>query len=347
MKAYQLVAWKRPPEFREVPVPRPGPGEVLIRVAGAGACHSDLHLQEFEEGLLPYPLPFTLGHENAGWVEEMGPGAAGLSVGDPVLVYGPWGCGRCRACRAGMENYCERSAEMGAAGGGLGRDGGMAPFQLVPSARLLVPLPAALDPREAAPLADAGLTPYHAVKRALPLLGAGSTAVVIGAGGLGQMAVQLLRALSGARVVAVDQAEDKRALAVALGAHEALAPGEEAVHGILAVTHGLGADAILDMVGAQATLELAARAARRLGQITIVGLGGGALPVGFFGVPWECSVATTYWGTIPELVELVALAAEKRVRTEVELFRLDEAPLAYERMRAGRIRGRAVIAPEP
>jgi propanol-preferring alcohol dehydrogenase len=346
MKAFQFVGWGRSPEFRDVPVPKVGPGQVLVRVAGAGACSSDLHLQEFPAGALPYDLPFTLGHENAGWVEEVGAGVGRLAKGDPVLIYGPWGCGRCRPCQMGYETYCERSAEIRNAGGGLGRDGGMAPFMLVPEARWLVPLPPSLDPRLAATLADAGLTPYHAVKRALPSLPGGATAVVIGAGGLGQMGIQLLRALSGARVVALDTSEAKLATARELGADEALRPGDEAVVRIRELTRGEGAEAVIDFVGSDATLALAAKAARRMGQITIVGIGGGTLPVSFFGVPQECAIATTYWGTLPELTEVVALAAMKRIRLEAEVFPLERAPEAYQRMREGTLRGRAVIAPE-
>ena len=137
-------------------------------------------------------LPFTLGHENAGWVETMGPGATGFAPGDPVIVYGPWGCGLCMNCRQGMENYCQTPGKPSPGGLG-GTDGGMAEYLLVPSTRYLIPL-GDLDPREAAPLTDAGLTSYHAVKRSVHLLGPGSTAVVIGAGGLGQMAIQVLNA---------------------------------------------------------------------------------------------------------------------------------------------------------
>ena len=124
MQALQLTAWRHDPEFREVPEPEPGPGQVLLRVGGAGACHSDLHLShDFEPGMLSFEPPFTLGHENAGWVEALGAGVGGLEVGEPVAVYGPWGCGTCRRCLMGMENYCERQGEIGVMGGGLGRDG--------------------------------------------------------------------------------------------------------------------------------------------------------------------------------------------------------------------------------
>src|SRR6185503_19666716 len=179
-------------------------------------------------------VPFTLGHENAGWVEKLGPGATGFAPGDPVLVYGPWGCGTCANCRLGMENYCEATGGLG--GGLAGNDGGMAPYLLVPATRFLIPL-GSLDPREAAPLSDAGLTSYHAVKRSLHLLGPGSTAVVIGAGGLGQMAIQVLKALSGATtVVAVDTSVDKLKAAKDLGADEVLVSGDDAVKRIKDIT---------------------------------------------------------------------------------------------------------------
>src|SRR6516164_3542623 len=139
MKAFQMVAWQRPGELREVPVPEPGPGQVLIKIGGAGACHSDLHILEEPPKPGPAPAPFTLGHENAGWIEKLGPGATGFAKGDPVIVYGPWGCGLCMSCRMGMENYCLKPG--GPTPGGLGPyDGGMAPYLLVPATRFLVPL---------------------------------------------------------------------------------------------------------------------------------------------------------------------------------------------------------------
>lgn len=344
MKAYSLMQWKQPPAFREVAVPEPGPGEVLLKVGGAGLCHSDLHLTEWEPGTLDYRLPFTLGHENAGWVERLGAGVTGYAVGDAVLVAGHWGCGRCHRCRQGMENYCEQMGKVPYFGGGLGRDGGMAPYLLVPSARFLVPL-GSLDPRRAAPLADAALTPYHAIKRSLPLLGAGSTAVVIGVGGLGQMGVQLLHALTGAQVVAVDVSAEKLELARQDGADAALLADESTPERVRALTRGQGADLVVDMVGSERSLQLAAKLARTLGHLTIVGLGGGSAPVGFFTLPNECAVATTYWGSIPELMEVVALAEAKRIHTEVELLPLAQVEDGYRRLREGRVRGRAVATP--
>jgi propanol-preferring alcohol dehydrogenase len=344
MKAYQLTAWQTPPELRDVEVPEPGPGQVLIKVGGAGACHSDLHLMEWPEGQMDFELPFTIGHENAGWVEAIGAGVEGLETGEPVAVYGPWGCGRCRSCRLSAETYCERQAEIGAFGGGLGLDGGMAEYMLVPHARLLLPL-GDLDPRDAAPLSDAALTPYHAVKRSLQLLVPGSTAVVIGVGGLGHMAVQILRALTPARVVAVDVSADKLRLAQEVGADEALEPGEGAAETIRELTGGLGAELVLDNVGADDSLALAAQIVRFESHLTMVGLAGGTFEFGFGTLPFECQLTLPYWGTAIELMEVLDLAREGKIRAHVERFPLERVPEAYERLREGSLDGRAVICP--
>jgi len=345
MKAFQLTGWKQDGELREVPEPDPRPGEVLVRVAAAGACHSDLHVMyEFEAGMAPWSVPFTLGHENAGWVEALGSGVDGLEVGEPVAVYGAWGCGRCVRCLVGAENYCEGPGAVGSAVGGLGRDGGMAPLMVVPSARHLLPL-GGLDPVEAAALTDAGLTPYHAVKRSLGLLVPGSTAVVIGVGGLGHLAVQMLASLSPATVVAVDERSEAIALARAVGAHHAVAAGPAAMAEIRDTTAGRGADVVLDFVGADSTLALAAAVARPLGHLTVVGIAGGTLPISFFSIGYEVSVATTYWGTRPELAEVLALAASGRLKARVERFPLERAGDAYAALRAGSLSGRAVVVP--
>jgi alcohol dehydrogenase, propanol-preferring len=347
MQALQLTEWQHEPELREVDPPEPGPGEVLVRVVAAGACHSDLHLMhDFPAGLLPYDLPFTLGHENAGVVEAMGAGVTGLDVGQPVAVYGPWGCGRCLACVQGAENYCERQAEIGASGGGLGRDGGMAPLMVVPAGRYLVPL-GDLDPVEAAPLTDAGLTPYHAIRRALPVLPAGSSAVVIGAGGgLGHLAVQILRAVSSAQVIAVDGRPAGLELADRLGAHATVAAGDDAADRIRELTGGRNADAVFDFVGVDATMALGASVVRPRGHLTIVGIGGGSLSVGFFTIPYEVTLSTTYWGTIPELHELIALAARGDISPVVQRYGLADATDAYQAMRDGTLEGRAVVVHE-
>ncbi|HEX5096538.1 MAG TPA: alcohol dehydrogenase catalytic domain-containing protein, partial [Acidimicrobiia bacterium] len=267
MRALQLTAWGEPPELRDVPVPEPAPGQVLVRVAGAGACHSDLHLLEAPDGLIPYPLPFTLGHENTGWIAALGAGVVpvdGLRDGDPVAVYGPWGCGWCRACRTSAENICERKPLGEAIGGGIGADGGMAEYMLVPSPRLLVPL-GDLDPVEAAPLGDAALTPYHAIAPSRGDLVPGTTAVVIGAGGLGHMAIQLLRATTPARVIAIDKDEQKLSLARDMGADDTINASDDAAARVKAGTRGLGAELVIDLVGADDTLGLGVQCLRARG----------------------------------------------------------------------------------
>jgi propanol-preferring alcohol dehydrogenase len=344
VRAFQLVEWQQPAELREVDVPHPGPGQVLVKVAACGACHSDIHFMEWPGGILPFELPFTLGHEATGWVAELGAGVTGLAEGTPVAVYGPWGCGACRACRLSAENYCEDASELRGGGAGLGIDGGMADYLLVPSARVLVPL-GDLDPVEAAPLGDAALTPYHAIKRSAPFLVPGAHAVVIGVGGLGHLAVQLLRACTPARVIAVDTDPLKLELAKQVGADETVLADAGVVANVRDVTRGRGADLVLDLVASDATLGLAAQMVRVRGAITIVGMGMGTVPVSFFTLPQEVSVATTYWGSLVEYMEVLALAADGRIHARIERFPLDRAADAYDRLRAGTVEGRAVVVP--
>lgn len=334
MKALRLTRWGQRAEMKDVAVPDPGPGQVLIRIAGAGACHSDLHLMEWPEGTLPFKVPFTIGHENAGIVHKVGAGVTSVFAGDAVLVSGSWGCGVCRECRLGRENYCERAAELVNMGGGLGLDGGMAEYMLVPSARFLIPI-GDLDPVEAAPLTDAGLTPYHAIQQVKDRLFPGACAAVIGCGGLGHMAIQLLKATTGARVIAYDKDDRKLEVARALGADILVRPNETLV----------GCDVVLDMVGSEATLALGARALKAEGKLAIIGLAGGTLPLSFFGIAYGASVLTSYWGTATELMEVVSLARARKIRVDVSRFPLERAMEAYDKLRKGEIRGRAVITP--
>ncbi|WP_245666705.1 zinc-binding dehydrogenase [Actinomadura latina] len=197
----------------------------------------------------------------------------------------------------------------------------------------------------AAPLTDAGLTPYHAVRRSWAKLTPGASAVVIGTGGLGHVAVQILKATTAARVIAVDTREEARRRAVEHGADLALPSGDGTAGAVREATGGRGADVVLDFVGADATLAMAAASARMLGDVTIVGIGGGTLPVSFFSVPYEVSLQTTYWGTRPELAEVLDLAARGLLRPDVTEFPLDRAMDAYREMEAGRLTGRAVIVP--
>lgn len=346
MRALRLTAYGEPPVLTEVPTPEPGPGQVLVKIAGAGACHSDIHLMDWSAAEAPPIIqpPFTLGHENTGTIAALGAGVTGWEEGDPVAIYGPWGCGRCRPCRLSAENLCERTGELGGMGGGLGLDGGMADYELVPDQRLLVPL-GDLDPVQAAPLTDAGLTPYHAIKAALPLLVPGSTAVVIGVGGLGHMAVQILRELSPARIVAVDTSADKLAHAKRLGAEETLLSDPAAAPAIRELTRGVGAELVVDLVGAQPTVELSAAVVRSGGHVTIVGIGGGSVPAGSGFLPYDATIVGPYWGSAVELREVLALAAAGRLRADVETFPLELVMTAYEKMRAGDLIGRAVIVP--
>jgi len=164
VKAYRMTAWKTAPEYQEIPQPDPGPGQVLVKVGAAGICHSDVHvIHEFDAGVFNAELPFTLGHENAGWVEALGPGATGFEVGEAVAVYGPLGCGSCARCQTGDENICDHVSDLPGAGWGLGVDGGMAPYLLVDSPRQLASL-GDLDPVRAAPLTDAAVTRAEVVK---------------------------------------------------------------------------------------------------------------------------------------------------------------------------------------
>ncbi|MFG2629498.1 NAD(P)-dependent alcohol dehydrogenase [Streptomyces sp. NPDC048473] len=344
MKAVQYRAVGSAPEVVTVPDPEPGPGQVLLKVTAAGVCHSDIAVMSRPAERIPFPLPLTLGHEGVGTVAALGDGVSGLSTGESVAVYGPWGCGSCIKCAEGKENYCLRAKELGITAPGLGSPGAMAEYMIVDAPRHLVPL-GGLDPVQAVPLTDAGLTPYHAIKRSLPKLVPGATAVVIGSGGLGHVAIQLLRAMTAVRVIALDVSEDKLALARAVGAHETVLSDEHAAAKVRELTGGIGAQVILDFVGAPPTVATAGAAAAIDSDVTIVGLGGGALPVGFGSLPNSTTVTSPYWGSRSELAEVLDLARAGSVEVHVETYTLDEAPLAYERLHHGKINGRAVILP--
>ena len=347
MKALQYTKIGQHPEVVEIEKPSPGPGQVLLRVTAAGVCHSD----EFVMGLSDedytaggYPLPLTLGHEGAGVVEELGEGVEHLQVGDAVAVYGPWGCGRCRPCSQGKENYCVNAAAEGIKPPGLGAPGSMAEYMIVDDPRHLVPL-GDLDPVENVSLTDAGLTPYHAIKTSLPKLGAGTFAVVIGTGGLGHVGIQILKALSGAQVIALDVSDEKLELATHVGADHVLISDADAADGIRELTGGLGADAVFDFVGVAPTIALATSVAATEADVTIVGIGGGTAQVGFGSIAYDAAVRVPYWGSRSELIEVLELARAGRVSVETQRYSLDDGPKAYEALAAGTVRGRAVIVP--
>ncbi|MFD3685710.1 NAD(P)-dependent alcohol dehydrogenase [Nocardiopsis sp. NPDC058631] len=346
MRAVVFENYEQFPSLTDVPRPSPGPGQVLLRVAGAGACHSDVSVyRHFKKGQAgAQKPPFVLGHENAGWVEELGEGVSErVKVGDAYLAYGPIGCGHCRKCAKGQDTYCENVATMPYLAVGLGRDGGMAEYVTVP-AHHLVPLGDA-DPVEAAPLSDAGLTPYHAVKQALPHLnGGGRHALVIGLGGLGQIGVQILRALTGATVIATDVKPEARARAEQSGA-VTVGAGDRQVEQIREITGGRGVDAAFDFVGITPTIATAASSLAQGGSLTVVGIAGGTHEFSFFTNPYESYLTNSYWGTVEDLWEVVDMYRAGQIRPEVERFAMEDALEAYRRLEAGEVAGRAVVVP--
>ncbi|MFE3138680.1 NAD(P)-dependent alcohol dehydrogenase [Streptomyces scopuliridis] len=346
MRAVRMRAWGQAPVLAEIERPIPREAEVLIRVEAAGLCHSDVHVVDAAAGTLPYHPPFTLGHEVAGHVAALGPTADGTAIGERVVIHGPWGCGSCARCATGRDNYCDRRGELSWHGAGLGRDGGMADYVLVPSARHLVPI-GDLGADQAAPLSDAGLTSYHAIAGLRHALGEGGTAVVIGIGGLGHLAVQILRATTPSRVLAVDIHEGALALADRSGAHFGTLLREDTARVLRNQAGGVGVDAVLDFVGDTATLELAAATLRPGGELALVGSGGGQLTVrkpGF--LPPGFRLSLPFWGTRPELADVIALARSGTLRVETNHSPLSAAPQAFDRLRQGGVRGRVVLVPD-
>lgn len=340
MRAYRLLRAGQMPQVVEMPAPEPGPGQVRLRTAGAGLCHSDLLVIHADP---PYfPLPLTMGHEATGWIDAVGEGVTGLRIGDAYGVYFPWGCGRCRACAKGAENICERAAIT--PGFATGRDGGMADYILVDDPRHLVPL-GSLDPVAAAPLMCAGITVTHAVRRTLGLLEPGSVALVIGVGGLGHLAVQVLKALTPATIIATDRLPAKLEQASGLGADHVLASGPDTAAEVRALTGGVGAALVLDFVGNDATLTLAAGALAQGGRLEIVGVGGGMLPLRFHTMPRDASVGAPYAGTLDDLRAAVGLAQDGAVHSDILCIGYADLDATYARLDAGEIRGRAVLTP--
>ncbi len=337
------------PEVVEVPTPEPGPGEVRLKVTAAGACHSDsflLSLPAEQLSAMGFPLPLSLGHEGAGIVDKLGPGVSNVEVGTSVAVYGPQGCGRCYVCAQGKENYCPHAAAMGIFPPGLGAPGAMAEYMIVPDARHLLAL-GDLDPVQNVALTDAGLTPYHAIKIALPALVPGSTVLVIGSGGLGHIGIQILKAISPATVIVADIAPDKLELAKDVGADYVVNSGNaSAVEEIMAVTGGRPVSAVVDFVGFQPTFDLGAAVVGMGSPQVLVGAGAISAKHGLVsGRPYESMVVNPYWGSRHELIEVFELARKGLVHVETEVFSLDDAPEAYRRLHDGTLRGRAVVVP--
>ena len=344
MLAYRLLKAQTPPEFQEVPEPHPGPGQVVVKVAGSGLCHTDFTVISRDRSYWTnQPPPFTLGHEIAGWVEEVGTGVTKFRRGDAVAVNPSWAsCGRCHSCLSGEENLCLNQKHIRAPG--VGYDGGHAPYVLVPEARFLVPI-GDLDPVLAAPLTDAGITTYSAIKPALASIWPGSTAVVIGVGGLGLYAVQFLRQLTGARIVAVDSTEARLKLAREYGADDTVPSGPAAADQIRELSGGVGAAFVLDCVGVNATLATGVAALSWRGRLTLLGAAGGSIPFDFFKVPPGAQLTTSLNGGGIALMEVVEMAALGRLKILVDRYPLSAAKQAYDDFEHGRLVGRAVLMP--
>jgi propanol-preferring alcohol dehydrogenase len=315
-----------------------------VRVTAAGACHSDTFIMSLPSELFGFGLPLTLGHEGVGVVDAVGAGVDESIVGGAYAIYGSWGCGQCRTCASGRENYCERAGALGIRPPGLGAPGAMADYVIVDSPRHLVPLEG-LDPVVAVGLTDAGLTPYHAINGSRDVLAPGATAVVIGIGGLGHVAIQMLRALTSARVIALDVAPSKLELARRVGAHEVVESNDDAAARIRELTGGLGVNAVFDFVVIQPTIDLGKSVIRMGGDQVLVGVGMGSTGVGFIAGPYDWRVRAPYWGSLPELYEVLDLARAGDVNVVTETFSLEDAPLAYERLHEGSLEGRAVVVP--
>lgn len=346
MRAVKLVSPGRI-EIQDVPIPEISDGEVLVKVAGAGLCHSDLHILHQDEN-----WPFfgtTMGHETAGHVHAVGAAVTELAIGNPVLVRAVWSCGACRPCQAGRENACavNGSRTMFPLTPGIGADGGMAEFIKV--APQHVDRIDGLDAVSAAPLADAALTPMHAINSTRDLLADDATVVAIGVGGLGHMALQILNSTTKATVIAVDSDPAKLELALSKGAAMALGAGPDVTAQILDATDGYGADVVYDFVGIQQTLDLATSIVAPAGAIRVIGLGGGSFPfnASLEGevLPWGVHVQRPYGGTASDQADVLALARAGDIGVDTTVYALDDAQRAFNDLEAGRISGRAVLVP--
>jgi NAD+-dependent secondary alcohol dehydrogenase Adh1 len=336
VRAALLGEYHAPLELVEKPEPEPvAPRDVVVRIGGAGVCATDLHAQEGlmePAGLKP---PVVLGHENAGWVHAVGNDVTTAKVGDPVLVYPAYSCGLCVACRRALDMHCERHQFTG-----LTRDGGFADYVLVDE-RSLVPLPAGVEPVDVAPQADAGITAYHAVKKLLPRLAPGTTSVVIGVGGVGHIALQLLRVLGGGSVIAVDTDERRRKLAAELGADDVLDDAGD----VREATDGAGADVVLDFVATDATHAAGLDMLARRGLYSTVGYGGTITIPSVAMVVGETAIGGNLVGSWIDLWELLQLHGKGDVTLRTETHPLEAVNDVLDALREGEVTGRAVLVP--
>ena len=343
MRAARVFGYGEPIRLVEVPEPTiVDPTDVIVRIAGAGICRTDLHILQGGLDAAFHPaLPHTLGHENAGWIEAVGPGVAHLVPGDPVILHPAITCGFCDACRAGDDMHCPTWRFPGVDG----LDGGYAELMRT-SARSVVRLAPGTDPASLAPHADAGLTDMHAVRQIVPFTYPGSTVVVIGVGGLGHLAIQLLHALTPARVVVVATRPERAEFARRFAADEVILTGSDGGLGaVLDLTNGVGADAVLDLVGEGDVPATAIRMLRKGGAYVIVGYGGSVEIELLHAINHDLKVLASQIGSYTELVELMELDRQGRIRIESERFPLDDVVDVLEAVRAGRVLGRAVLVP--
>jgi NAD+-dependent secondary alcohol dehydrogenase Adh1 len=341
MKAVRLHAYHQQPVVEEVPEPTAkGPFDVVVKIGGAGVCRTDLHIIEEQwaekSGVV---LPYTIGHENAGWVHEIGAAVSNVEVGDTVILHPTPTCGLCHACRAGNDMHCTNGSFPG-----IDSDGGMAEY-LLTSARACIKLDPRTRPEDVAALADAGITAYHAVRKAVPLLYPGTVCVVNGAGGLGHIGIQSLRALTATTIVVVDRNAEALDLAAELGAdHTVLADGKQ-VDAVLDLTGGNGAEVVLDFVAEQGAQQDAFAMTRRNGSHFVIGYGGNIDIPTIDIISTERSVVGNLVGTYNDLAELMVLAQAGKVTLHTRKYPLDAALDALADLDAGRVRGRAILTP--
>lgn len=317
------------------------PHDVVVRIGGAGLCRTDLHIIEGQwKEKSGVELPYTLGHENAAWVEEVGSAVSNVAVGDTVIVHPLLTCGLCPSCRAGNDMHCIDSAFPG-----INTDGGFADL-LRTNARAVVKLDPVLHPKDIAALADAGLSAYHAVKKAASSLHPGTHAVIIGAGGLGHIGIQSLRALSAANIIVIDKSEEALALAGEWGAdHTFLANGTH-VAKVLDLTNGYGAEAVIDFVGEGGAIADGIAMLRRAGDYYVIGYGDHLEIPMIDIISTEISFIGNLVGTYNDLVELMILAAEGKVKLHTQTYPLDAINDAIADLDSGRLHGRGVIVPD-
>jgi NAD+-dependent secondary alcohol dehydrogenase Adh1 len=341
MQAVRLHHYDERPTVEDVPEPQiSGPHDVIVRIGGAGLCRTDLHIIEGQwESRAGVELPYILGHENAGWVHEVGSAVEDLAPGDTVIMHPLVTCGLCRACRAGDDMHCAKGDFPG-----IARDGGMAEF-LRTGARAVVKLDPSLQPADVAALADAGLTAYHAVRKAGPQLYPGTKAVVIGAGGLGHIGIQSLKALTPAEIIVVDRSDAALKLAQEFGADHAVVADGSQVQKVQELTDGQGAEVVIDFVGERGAEHDAWAMTRRAGSHFVIGYGG-ALDVETIDmISTERNVIGNLVGTFNDLAELMTLAAQGKVKLHTQTYPLSAVNDAMDDLDGGRLQGRGILVP--